>query len=345
MKIILLILIALTACTTRNNEIKEFGDIQITKKQFIEKIESSCSKETNPNCILKTISFDYNQDKSGKNFFSEKGDGFAIRFENKQIKQSDFGAIDKLTSLKTYKNNTVKDSIVVYNVLNKEYAVSKKMYYLNLDLELWLLDFFIDDEGTYINFWKKYKIDLETGKINLVDNLIKEQCPEKELFIEEEDMPEQILKSYSFDINRDKIDDRIIVLKSKEEQGYTDSDLENNFRVLTIYLGVNGKQFKKGVHTINTIPLKEYGNWIDEAFDRIEQTDKGFVIKTVFAEKVNEGWLNGNVDFYFEYLENLLFLKKVIRKEEINEEIKVTTKTEKDFGIIKIEDFRYKDFY
>ncbi len=342
---ILLLMISLLFFQCQGNEkrVNKLGDIRIKQKQFINKIESSCSSDINSDCVLKIIDYDYDKDIVDKNFF-RKEERFVVKLEKREVRQSDFGAIDKQTILKTYVDNTVVDSLIVYSVLNKEHAVSKKMYYLDFDLKLWILDFFIDDEGTYVNYWKRYDVDSITGRINLEEDLIKERYPKENQYAKIEYSPEEILKSYSFDINKDKSEDKIIILKSIEEQGNEKTSDSQNFRTLVIYLQKDNNMYHKIAHTIHTIPLKEDGNWVDEAFNMVDKTDKGFVVKTVFADKTNEGWLNGSLEFYFKFEKGFLFLEKVRKEERINEETKLTVKTKKDFGIIKIEDFNYKNF-
>ena len=63
------------------------------------------------------------------------------------------------------------DSIICYEYKNdpNDSLATEKLYYLK-DYKLWTLDFTYDLESTTAENWKKYKINQNSGKFELLKN-------------------------------------------------------------------------------------------------------------------------------------------------------------------------------
>lgn len=144
------------------------GIKEITSKDFLRSLEKSCTVEkisTPENCLYynKISNFDFTS--VTLNEFSEKNN---VTFKtNLELGPKNY---DDEYSTKTLKLTTIIDGIEVdtidiYNYKFDEYAYSERVFYINQNLELWLLDSVIFEGVLYIKSWKKFNIKPDTGKI------------------------------------------------------------------------------------------------------------------------------------------------------------------------------------
>lgn len=158
--------------TIHNEEIKfvSFGDKIISESDFISQMQDT----TNPKHLRKKLSkikFDYHQFNEWDFNTIEKKNIGDITLELKKEKNNNTNAdISEQISLSVYKNNKKTDDILIYKYENYAEALVaiSQFFYFDFDLNLWLLEFNEDEEGIHFVFWNQYKIDKNTGKINLI---------------------------------------------------------------------------------------------------------------------------------------------------------------------------------
>lgn len=132
----------------QNKDLLSFSELQgeklVSNKKFILSVNKTCKGESELCTIVKIKNNYYLQ-------FS--------KLDDNEI------TISKL------KNNEKVDSIICYEYKNdpNDSLATEKLYYLK-DYKLWTLDFTYDLESTTAENWKKYKINQNSGKFELLKN-------------------------------------------------------------------------------------------------------------------------------------------------------------------------------
>lgn len=150
-----------------------FGDKIISQDDFISQIKNSADIAYTRKKLSK-IKFDYDQfNEWDFNTIAKKNIGdIGLQLKKEKADNSD-AAIFTHISLSIYKNNKKADEIIIYK--NENYsealAVITRFFYINSDLDLWLLEINEDEEGINFNSWNQYKIDKNNGKINLIKSI------------------------------------------------------------------------------------------------------------------------------------------------------------------------------
>ncbi|MCP2025470.1 hypothetical protein L1276_000610 [Flavobacterium sp. HSC-32F16] len=150
-----------------------FGDKIISQDNFISQIKNS----TDIAYIRKNLSkikFDYDQfNEWDFNTIEKKNIGdISLQLKREKADNSD-ATICTHISLSIYKNNKKADKIIIYKNENYSEAlvVITRFFYINSDFDLWLLDINEDEEGINFNSWNQYRIDKNSGKINLIKSI------------------------------------------------------------------------------------------------------------------------------------------------------------------------------
>lgn len=186
MYILIILLMILSACSTQtakaqtsnkqnliNNSFN--GEKLLSNKEFVLSVNRTCDNTESKLCTVGKIKKDYFSKFSNLNndeiIISKLKDNIVLKLKKEKRKknQNEFSMVIKLIS---YKNNKKVDSIICYESKNDpNYSTaSEKLYYLK-DYYLWTLIFIYDLESTTAFDWNKYKINLRTGKFELIDNL------------------------------------------------------------------------------------------------------------------------------------------------------------------------------
>ncbi|WP_167349241.1 hypothetical protein [Gilliamella intestini] len=72
----------------------------------------------------------------------------------------------------TYNNSIKIDSLQIYGMEKTSTPSTKNFYYyINKNWEVWILTVITVEEGTFFNNRKKYRLDSQTGKFELVDSM------------------------------------------------------------------------------------------------------------------------------------------------------------------------------
>jgi hypothetical protein len=150
-----------------------YGDSLISQSDFVSQIHNNDIKLQRAN--LSKIKFDYDQFTTWNfNTIEEKNIGaITLKFKKKKKKDSDATLFTHI-NLSIYKNNKSVDELTVYKEENYSEALVaiNQYFYIDSDLNLWTLEINEDEDGIKVMFWNQYKIDKESGKINLVkDNI------------------------------------------------------------------------------------------------------------------------------------------------------------------------------
>ncbi|MWP50355.1 MULTISPECIES: hypothetical protein [unclassified Gilliamella] len=164
------------------------GDKNISNKEFINRINESCLL-THPyfdrtekqmdidakNCILSKISYDYYA-TFHDSFFKKKiySSNIELILEKKEWDSfHDAADLSTQINLITIKNHKRTDSLNVYleKIYSEALTAKIRYFYLDRKLNLWLLTFIEDEKGNHLESWKKYKINSQTGKFELVDSI------------------------------------------------------------------------------------------------------------------------------------------------------------------------------
>jgi hypothetical protein len=150
-----------------------FGDKIISQDDFISQIKNSTDiAYTRKN--LSKIKFDYDQfNEWDFNTIEKKNIGdISLQLKKEKVDNSD-ATICAHISLSIYKNNKKADKIIIYKNENYSEAlvVITRVFYINSNLDLWLLEINEDEEGINFNSWNQYRIDKKNGKINLIKSI------------------------------------------------------------------------------------------------------------------------------------------------------------------------------
>lgn len=161
------------------------GDSIIRNRSFVKKINETCmyagenvferTKEEidqdNKRCVLSKLTFDYEKFfglGDQKVFIGNSGE---VKLFIKENPSTDpyRKHFETEVSLFIETRGKVTDQILIYKSKNLEYSALTGYYFINNNLELFLLKVVNDEEGTDFVFWRKYKIDIETGNIVLME--------------------------------------------------------------------------------------------------------------------------------------------------------------------------------
>ncbi|MDI9310497.1 MAG: hypothetical protein QM535_09790 [Limnohabitans sp.] len=270
----------------KNNKI-EFGDELISQYNFVNSIEKSCLKDYNPNCVLKKIKFKYRHSILKDTILFEKGSVKII------LKANNKNELDYSSSLITYLNDKPQNSILFYKEKSGEYAVNNIYFYINNEFNFWLLNFFVDDEGTKIKTWTKYKIDSNNAKISLDEELIKDKLP----YSTGEKPVIRVIKNNNMSISIQSILKKQLLagyLAEKNETGYINYEYSLNDLTVTIPL-LKNQLISNGY---NSDDISDFESRIKTIFDKTIDP-KSDITYVDFFDKCNN-----KVEYYPKYTEN-----------------------------------------
>ncbi len=202
------------------NNLIPYGDELISKYDFVSKIENGESVKSKREYLSK-IKFDYNKfDSWDFNTTQTQNAGdIVLKFSKEEKDNSDTDIYTHII-LSTFKNNKKIDEIIVYKKENYSEALVaiSQFFYINSDLELWILEINEDEAGILLHSWNQYKIDKTNGKIDLVkskeissSNENSNQWKGKYIF-EKEDLNNLMT---SFEITINSLDNIEVVYKNK----------------------------------------------------------------------------------------------------------------------------------
>ncbi|CAM3794118.1 hypothetical protein FLGE108171_15210 [Flavobacterium gelidilacus] len=334
-KIIYIILILFISCKSQNKEFNTLGDKLISDENFVNSIESSCDKETNPNCELNKLTFNY-QLKFKKDSIVYNNNNLRIEINKEEKVVYENGPKNTALKIITFNNNNLVDTLTIYHKIYLEEVVLEKKYYLNKKFELWILDFFIDDEGVFIKKWNKFKIDEKTGKISLLNELIKDKyhldtkgidnSNTLDTYINEYGLSKfKIRKDFDFDFNNDAILDKIIAFDY--EDSFDCSPNAKGERPLLILKGLNNNKFELVKYSIEILPSFCSSGNAESDLD-IYYKEGLFHFHSTYLNQSNEIYSR---DYFFKNdleLEKIIFLKTRVGNQNKNEK-KIT---QKDFS-------------
>lgn len=171
------------------------GDPLISKKEFVEGVNTSCiignlynrssekAGEDNKRCVLSKISYPYDRflnlgdvypisklNQGEKILINQSGNfNTFIKITKKLIKE---GSYNLELTLFTENNGKLIDSLIIYKEKNDvEAFVAKQQYYfISSSLTVSILQVSSIEEGTLLDYWKNYKIN-GMGKIILLDSI------------------------------------------------------------------------------------------------------------------------------------------------------------------------------
>ena len=149
-----------------------YGDSLISDSVFVHQVKNSSDVKLQ-RALLSKIKFNYDKFTSWT-YDSIKQNKFGLltlKFEKEDNKNSN-AEINTWIKLSIYKNNINVDKINVYKQENYSEALVtiNNYFYIDSKLNLWILAVNEDEEGIKVKFWNYYKIDEESGKVNLVKN-------------------------------------------------------------------------------------------------------------------------------------------------------------------------------
>ncbi|WJS92804.1 hypothetical protein NYQ10_11980 [Flavobacterium johnsoniae] len=268
--------------TITKNEINllPFGDELISKNDFVNQIVNGESVKAKRK-KLSEINFDYNAFNKWRPDAVEKKNIGDIILQFKRENNADSKAdIYTYISLTTFKNDKKIDKIIVYKNENYSEALVavSQLFYIDLNLNLWVLGINEDEGGINLGSWNQYKINKKSGRIDLVKrniisypinkyNIGNTNLWKGKYFFEKEDLND--LKT-SFDITINSLDDISIIYVSKEGIPKTYKNLvakmESNDKIKIVFndenLGSIYIQSNEGEYTIlgNVISNLNPGN-------------------------------------------------------------------------------------
>lgn len=157
-----------------NKDTLLIGDYLISKKNFVDKINTTCVSEEElaisdsykKKCVYYKIKFLYEDinyiDENTIQSFN--GISYSLKKSNESSDADDFA----IKNLIIKKDDVLTDSIRIYSYESYIEALAQKNeYYYLKDNHLWILKFNIDEDGIKVVNWKNYKIN-DDGKIVLI---------------------------------------------------------------------------------------------------------------------------------------------------------------------------------
>lgn len=157
------------------NKEKEFvvyGDSLVSDSVFVYQIKNSSDVKLQ-RALLSKMKFNYDKFMSWTyDSIKQNKVGFlTLKFEKEDNKNSN-AEINTWIKLSIYKNNIKTNKINVYRQENYSEALVTitNYFYIDSKFNLWILGLNEDEEGIKVKFWNHYKIDEESGKINLIKN-------------------------------------------------------------------------------------------------------------------------------------------------------------------------------
>ena len=160
-----------------NNELVviSLGDSLISQSDFVNKINSNINAKEK-RATLSKIKYDFSKYTSWSDITTEEkqlGD-VTLKFQKESVVKNQ-ADIFVHVALAIYKNNKQTDKLTVYKQENYAEALVavSQYFYIDANLNLWTLGIEEDEEGIYVKSWNQYKIENETGKINLIKENIK----------------------------------------------------------------------------------------------------------------------------------------------------------------------------
>ncbi len=317
--IIIIIIILLISCK-KIKPIQEIGNIEISQKKFIDNIDKTCKGVNNKCSSLFNLKYSYKKISKEKIILKNNIKlYFLLRHSNlKKETSPHYKTLNKEIFLFSKKENKVIDSILVFKESFNDYSAIYKYFYLNQNLDLWILDFFKDEEGTYISKWKKYKINDKNGRIVVKKELIEKRFPIKEetnaksinSFIKEYKLSKMVKSNeITLNFNNDKFQDKIITFDYKEN-----FDCSNNkigVKPILILEGTENNKFK--LYSYNTTVLPSaccYGN-ADNYLD-ISYSNSKLQFSSVYLSPDKQ--IIKRVYYFDEhlYLNKIIFTKEII---------------------------------
>jgi hypothetical protein len=164
------------------------GDNHLNKKDFVKKIDSSCTiahpygatheeiEYERKRCVLSKMTFDYdeiiNQITLNEKVYLPPINSINIYLE--KVKEIDPSSLDSVTIAKvklfTEINDQISDSLTIYYIKNDYDAFYVESQYYYIDNFIYILKYGSDEDGSLVKFWKKYSIS-SNGKFKLEDFL------------------------------------------------------------------------------------------------------------------------------------------------------------------------------
>ncbi|WDF61611.1 hypothetical protein PQ462_09530 [Flavobacterium sp. KACC 22758] len=262
-----------------------YGDELISKYDFVSKIENGESVKSKRENLSKII-FDYNKfDSWDFNAIETENTGDIVLKFSKEEKDNSDADIYTHIILSTFKNNKKIDEITVYKNENYSEALAliRQFFYIDSNLDLWLLEINEDEAGIRLRSWNQYKIDKKNGKIELVKsnkissntngkNENNDQWKGKYIF-EKEDLNNLMT---SFEITINSLDNILLVYKNKGEAPKVYKNLvakiEPNNKIKIVFnekdqdMGSIYIQSDEGEYTISGKPLSIINPGNDEYY-------------------------------------------------------------------------------
>ncbi len=148
------------------------GEKLLSNKEFILSINKTCGVNSD-SCVIDKITKNYynqfNNLKEGEITISQMENGIELKLNKRKTNQDKYSIKIIFVS---YKNNKKVDSLVCYESNNNpnNFVATERLYYLNNNY-LWTSDFIYDETIITAENWKKYKINHQTGKFKLIEEL------------------------------------------------------------------------------------------------------------------------------------------------------------------------------
>ncbi|CAN6961049.1 MULTISPECIES: hypothetical protein [Psychrobacter] len=147
------------------------GIKQISDKEFIHLLEKSCSAENlsyPEKCLYYDKVSNYSFDSINLDRFSDTKS--KVILDTRLLlgsKNDDGDYTTKTLKLSTNIDGLEIDSINIYEYEFNEYSYNERIFYMNQDFELWILNSIMFEGVLYVVSWEKYNINPKTGKISI----------------------------------------------------------------------------------------------------------------------------------------------------------------------------------
>lgn len=162
------------------------GDNHISRKDFVKKIDSSCTiahpyggtneeiEYERKRCVLSKMTFDYDEIinpiiLNEKVYLPPIND---INIYLEKVKEINPSSLESVTiaevKLFTKINDQIVDTLTIYYIKNDYDAFYVESQYYYIDKFIYILKYGSDEDGSLVKFWKKYSISTN-GKFKLED--------------------------------------------------------------------------------------------------------------------------------------------------------------------------------
>ena len=267
--------------TESDNTSIGIGDSLIAQDSFLSEFNEAADIKAK-RAVLSNIKYDFDKYVSWKENENEikKIDGLSLKLQNDNSGKNE---ADIYSHIKLYveKENKLLDTLTLYKQENFAEALVaiNQYFYIDKKLNIWTLSI-VEEEGSIsINSWKQFKIDKNSGKINLIKSEFEEKAevPTTDSKIDswsgkyafKRENRDELITSFSIDIKSLNDIDIIYVGDSEKAETY------KNLKAVNVEKDKIKIEFNKKYQELGIIYIQKIGNQFKISGEPISNINPG----------------------------------------------------------------------